>query len=50
VFPVSLTISPIRDVNGAVVSASVTCRDQTEVKRAARYARGLTRRTRTRWG
>jgi PAS domain S-box-containing protein len=41
VFPVSLTISPIRDETGGVVSASVICRDQTEVRRAAQYARGL---------
>jgi PAS domain S-box-containing protein len=41
VFPVSLTISPIRDESGVVVSASVICRDQTELKRAAQYARGL---------
>jgi PAS domain S-box-containing protein len=41
VFPVSLTISPIRDEGGAVVSASVICRDQSEVKRAAQYARSL---------
>jgi PAS domain S-box-containing protein len=41
VFPVSLTISPICDESGAVVSASVICRDQSDVKRAAQYARGL---------
>jgi PAS domain S-box-containing protein len=41
VFPVSLTISPIRDASGTVVSASVICRDQSELKRAAQYARGL---------
>ncbi len=41
VFPVSLTISPIRDAEGAVVGTSVIHRDQTELKRAARYARGL---------
>jgi PAS domain S-box-containing protein len=40
-FPVSLTISPIRDESGAVVSASVICRDVTELKHAARYARSL---------
>jgi PAS domain S-box-containing protein len=40
-FPASLTISPIRDESGAVVSASVICRDQSEVKRAAQYARDL---------
>jgi PAS domain S-box-containing protein len=41
VFPVSLTISPIRDDNGAVVAASVICRDITELKHAALYARSL---------
>ncbi|HEX7536753.1 MAG TPA: PAS domain S-box protein [Dermatophilaceae bacterium] len=40
-FPVSLTVSPIRDGDGAVVGASVICRDVTDVKRAAQYARGL---------
>jgi PAS domain S-box-containing protein len=40
-FPVSLTISPIRDQSGTVVSASVICRDITELKHAARYARSL---------
>jgi PAS domain S-box-containing protein len=40
-FPVSLTISPIRDERGAVVSASVICRDITALKHAARYARSL---------
>jgi PAS domain S-box-containing protein len=40
-FPVSLTISPICDEGGRVVSASEICRDQSEMKRAARYARGL---------
>jgi PAS domain S-box-containing protein len=40
-FPALLTISPIRNESGAVVSASVICRDQTEVRRASRYARGL---------
>ena len=41
VFPVSLTISPIRDENHAVVGASVICRDVTELKHAAQYARSL---------
>jgi PAS domain S-box-containing protein len=41
VFPVSLTISPIRDDNGAVVAASVICRDISELKHAALYARSL---------
>jgi len=40
-FTVSLTISPIRDEKGAVVSASVICRDVTELKHAALYARSL---------
>jgi len=40
-FPVSLTISPIRDEKGTVVSASVIYRDITAVKHAARYARSL---------
>ncbi|HYO19374.1 MAG TPA: PAS domain S-box protein, partial [Dermatophilaceae bacterium] len=40
-FPVSLTVSPIRDADGAVVGASVICRDVTELRRAAQYARGL---------
>jgi PAS domain S-box-containing protein len=41
VFPVSLTISPIRDANGAVVGASVICRDVTALKLAVRYTRSL---------
>src|SRR5674476_859504 len=41
VFPVSLTISPIRAENHAVVGASVICRDVTELKHAAQYARSL---------
>ncbi len=41
VFPVSLTLSPIRDGHGAVVGASVICRDMTEKEHAARYARSL---------
>ncbi len=40
-FPVSLTISPIRDEHGAVVGASVICRDVTELRHAAQYARSL---------
>jgi PAS domain S-box-containing protein len=40
-FPVSLTISPILDEKGTVVSASVLCRDITRLKHAARYARSL---------
>ena len=41
VVPVSLTVSPIRDTDGAVVGASVICRDVTELKHAARYTRSL---------
>jgi len=41
VFPVSLTLSPIRDGHGAVVGASVIYRDMTEKEHAARYARSL---------
>ena len=40
VFPVSLTVSPIRD-DGTVVGASVICRDITEQEHAAQYARSL---------
>jgi PAS domain S-box-containing protein len=40
-FPISLTVSPIQDENGGVVGASVICRDVSEVKRVAQYARGL---------
>src|SRR5664280_2876339 len=40
-FPVSLTVSPIRDPEGAILGASLICRDVSELKRAARYARGL---------
>ncbi|HYO18422.1 MAG TPA: PAS domain S-box protein [Dermatophilaceae bacterium] len=41
VFPVSLTVSPVRGVDGAIVGASVICRDMTEQRRAADYARSL---------
>src|ERR1035437_2277978 len=41
VFPVSITLSPIRDAHGVVVGASVIGRDVSELKRAAQYARGL---------
>jgi PAS domain S-box-containing protein len=41
VFPVSMTLSPILDENGAVVSASVIYRDVSEVSRAAHYSRTL---------
>jgi len=40
-FPVSLTISPIRSESGAVVATSVICRDVSALKHAARYARSL---------
>ena len=40
-FSVSLTISSIRDEHRAVVGASVICRDVTELKHAAQYARSL---------
>jgi len=40
-FPVSLTVSAIRDEHRAVVGASVICRDVTEAKHAAQYARSL---------
>jgi PAS domain S-box-containing protein len=40
-FPVSLTISPIRDENGTVVAASVIYRDVSELKQAAQYNRSL---------
>src|SRR5450756_2293213 len=38
VFPVSLTVSPIRDADGAVVGTSVIHRDVTEQKRALETA------------
>jgi PAS domain S-box-containing protein len=41
VFPVSLTVSPIRDENGTVVAASMVYHDVTELKHAAQYARSL---------
>ena len=41
VFPVSLTIAPIRDTAGAVVGASAIARDMTEAKHAAETARSL---------
>jgi PAS domain-containing protein len=41
VFPVSLTVSPIRDAHGTVVAASVISRDVSELKHAAQYARSL---------
>jgi len=41
VFPISLTVSPIRGAGGAIVGASVICRDLTEQEHAAQYARSL---------
>jgi PAS domain S-box-containing protein len=41
VFLVSLTISPIRDERATVIGASMICRDVTELKHAAQYARSL---------
>jgi PAS domain S-box-containing protein len=41
VFPVSLTVSPIRDERGKVVGASMIYRDVSELKHAAQYARSL---------
>ncbi|HEY5247256.1 MAG TPA: PAS domain-containing protein, partial [Dermatophilaceae bacterium] len=41
VFPVSLTVSPVRDEKGMVVGASVIYRDVSELKHAAQYARSL---------
>ena len=41
VFPVSLTVSPIRGADGAVVGASTIARDLTEQEHAALYARSL---------
>jgi PAS domain S-box-containing protein len=40
-FPASLTISPIRGAEGAVVGASAISRNMTELRHAARYTRGL---------
>jgi len=40
-FPVSLTISPIRDENGTIVAAFLICRDVSELKQAAQYTRSL---------
>jgi PAS domain S-box len=41
VFPVSLTVSPIRDEVGAIVGTSMISRDMTELQHAALYARSL---------
>ena len=40
VFPVSLTVSPIRDAGGVIIGASVIARDVTQ-QRQAQYARSL---------
>ena len=41
VFPVSLTVSPIRDAAGAIVGTSMISRNMTELRHAIRYARSL---------
>jgi PAS domain S-box-containing protein len=41
VIPVTLTVSPIRDADGAIVGASMISRDMTELKHAAEYSRSL---------
>jgi PAS domain S-box-containing protein len=41
VFPVSLTVSPIRDADGAIVGTSMISRNMAELKHAVRYARSL---------
>jgi PAS domain S-box-containing protein len=41
VFPVSLTVSPIRNADGEVIGAAGIFRDVTEVKQATQYARNL---------
>ena len=41
VFPVSLTVSPIRDADGAIVGTSVIHRDLSKLEHAAMYARSL---------
>jgi PAS domain S-box-containing protein len=41
VFPVSLTVSPICDENGAVVGMSMISRNMTALRHAAQYARSL---------
>jgi diguanylate cyclase (GGDEF)-like protein/PAS domain S-box-containing protein len=41
VFPVSLTVSPIRDADGAIVGASTIARDMTEARKVAENARNL---------
>ena len=41
VFPVSVTISPLRDAHGGIVGAFAICRDLTELEQSAHYARSL---------
>src|SRR5665648_725442 len=41
VFPILLTVSPIRGADGVVVGTSVIYRDMTEQEHAAQYARSL---------
>jgi PAS domain S-box-containing protein len=41
VFPISLTVSPIRDPAGAVVGASVICRDVTQQREALAIAQRM---------
>jgi len=41
VIPVSITISPLRDEEGAIVGAAGVHRNMTELQHAARYARSL---------
>jgi PAS domain S-box-containing protein len=41
VFPVSLTVSPIRNANDATVGVSMISRNMTELRHAVRYARSL---------
>jgi PAS domain S-box-containing protein len=40
-FPVSLTVSPIRDADGTIVGTSMISRDMTELHHAVLYARSL---------
>jgi len=40
-FPVSLTVSPIRDVDGTTVGTSIISRDMTELHHAVLYSRSL---------
>src|SRR5450631_298386 len=40
-FPVSLTVSPIRNANDATVGVSMISRNMTELRHAVRYARSL---------